>query len=76
MFWVTSQFFVYYIIPYVFIYSFAFIASVRIYYVNSHENKEKPLNEKVCPNFWLVVYVDAYWKNMVFYELKQKWNIS
>ena len=29
--------------------------SVRFYNVNSHENKEKPLNEKVCPNFWLVV---------------------
>ena len=31
--------------------------SVRIYNVNSHENEEKKLNEKVCPNFWLVVYV-------------------
>ena len=31
--------------------------SVRIYNVHSHENKEMPLSEKVCPNFWLVVYV-------------------
>ena len=31
--------------------------SVRIYNVNSRENKEKPLNEKMCPNFWLVVYI-------------------
>ena len=30
--------------------------SVRMYNVNSHENKEKPLHEKVCQNFWLVVY--------------------
>ena len=31
--------------------------SVRIYNVNSHENKEETLNERVCPNFWLVMYV-------------------
>ena len=34
--------------------------SVRIYNVNSHENKEKTLNEKMCPKFWLVVYDESY----------------
>jgi len=34
--------------------------SVRIYNVNSHENKENALNEKVCPNFWPVLYVYMY----------------
>ena len=38
--------------------------SVRIYNVNSHENKEKTLNEKVCPNFWLVVYVYVHWSKI------------
>ena len=33
--------------------------SVRIYNVNSHENKENALNEKVCPNFWPVLYMEA-----------------
>ena len=31
--------------------SIVVMSSVRIYNVNSHENKGKPLNEKVCPNF-------------------------
>ena len=31
--------------------------SVKIYNIDGNENKEKPLNEKVCPNFWLVVYI-------------------
>lgn len=43
MFWVISQFFVYYITPCVFIHTFD--VSMRIYNVNSCENKEKPLNE-------------------------------
>jgi len=34
--------------------------SVRIYNVNSHENKENALNEKVCPNFWPVLYMCIY----------------
>ena len=35
-----------------------FLPSVRIYNVNSHENKkETQLNEKVCPNFWPVLYI-------------------
>ena len=38
---------------------------VRIYNVNSHENKEKTLNEKVCPNFWLVVYLKTKETDMV-----------
>lgn len=42
-----------------FIHSFIIILmpSVRIYTVNSHENKEEPLNEEVCLNVWLVVYL-------------------
>ena len=26
-------------------------------YIYSHENKENALNEKVCPNFWPVLYI-------------------
>ena len=39
--------------------------SVRIYNVNSHENKEEPLNE-VCPNFSLVVYVCIYMSMCIY----------
>ena len=31
--------------------------SVRIYNVNSHGIKGNALNEKVCPNFWPVLYI-------------------
>ena len=31
--------------------------SVWIYNFHSHENKENSLNEKVCPNFWSVLYM-------------------
>ena len=55
MFLVISHFFVYYIIPYVFIHSFDAFSENLQRTLNSHENKEKILNEKVCQNFWLVV---------------------
>ena len=55
MFSVISPFFVKYITPHVFIHSFdAFSENLQC---NSHENKENALNEKVCPNFWPVLYL-------------------
>lgn len=32
---------------------------MQIYHVNSHDNKEKTLNEKECLNLWLVVYASV-----------------
>lgn len=50
MFWVISQFFVYYITPCVFIHTFD--VSMRIYNVNSCEIKETTLNWKGVSKFW------------------------
>ena len=53
VFSVVLHFFVKFIIPHVLIHSFD---TFRIYNVNSHEKKGNSLNEKVCPNFWSVLY--------------------
>ena len=44
----------------------AIITSVRIYNVISDENKENTLNEKVCPNFWPVLYIVTSAKEVMF----------
>ena len=38
-------------------YYIALMSSLLFYIVEPSKNKENPLNEKVCPNFWLVLYV-------------------
>ena len=41
-------------------------------YIYSHENKENALNEKVCPNFWPVLYIYIY-VNFQFYNNVLHW---
>ena len=38
-------------------YFIVLLSSLLFYNVENSTNKEKPLNEKVCPNFWLVLYI-------------------
>ena len=48
------------------------IPSVRIHNVNGDENKENTLNEKVCPNFWPVLYVRKLKKKLTKYIYKKQ----
>ena len=38
-------------------YFIVLISSVSFYNVENSPNKEKPLNEQVCPNYWMVLYM-------------------
>ena len=40
------------------------MSSLLFYNVENIKHKEKPLNEQVCPNFWLEVYIST-WECML-----------
>ena len=42
------------------------MSTVFIYNVKNYKNREKPLNEKVYPNFWLVLYVYILYEEYIF----------
>ena len=41
-------------------YFIVLMSSLLFYNVENILNKEKPLNEYVCPNFWPVVYIQKF----------------
>ena len=43
------------------------MSSLLFYNIENSKNKEKPLKELVCPNFWLVLYVNVWYARSNFW---------